>query len=59
MNEEIIFKWEENRIKNLLESIFEKVGRLKLNVTVHSPNRQKFGETTGDALRFAWLGIWV
>ena len=38
MNEEIIFKWDRERIENLLEDIFEKVGRQKVNVTVHWPN---------------------
>ena len=28
-------------IESLLESIFEKVGRQKVNVTVHSPNNTK------------------
>ena len=31
----------EKMIKNLLESVFEKVGREKLNITVHSPNSTK------------------
>ena len=27
MNEEIIFKWNKERIENLLKDVFEKVGR--------------------------------
>lgn len=37
-------------IESLLESIFEKVSRQKIKCTVHSLNRQKFGETASDAL---------
>ena len=36
-------------IESLLESVFEKVNRQKVKCTVHSPNRQKFGEIAGDA----------
>ena len=31
----------EKRIKNLLESVFEKVNRQKVKGTVHSPNSTK------------------
>ena len=37
-------------IESLLESVFEKVSRQKIKCTVHSPNRQKFGEAASDAL---------
>ena len=37
-------------IKSLLESIFEKISKQKIKCTVHSLNRQKFGETASDAL---------
>ena len=38
-------------IKSLLESKFEKISRQKLKCTVYSPDRQKFGEDDGDALK--------
>ena len=31
----------EKMIENLLESIFEKIGRSKLNVNIHCPNSTK------------------
>ena len=40
----------EKMIENLLENVFEKVSRQKVKYTVHSPNRQKFGEAVRDAL---------
>ena len=40
----------DKRIESLLESVFEKVSSQKLKYTVHSPNKQKFGEAAGDAL---------
>ena len=33
MNEEIIFKWDREKIESQLEDVFEKVGRQKVNVT--------------------------
>ena len=36
-------------IESLLKSVFKKVNRQKVKWTVHSPNRQKFEETAGDA----------
>ena len=36
-------------IESLLESVCEKVSRQKVKWIVHSPNRQKFEETAGDA----------
>ena len=41
MNEEIIFKWDGKKIESLLEDIFEKVSRQKVNVTVDCPNSTK------------------
>ena len=41
MNEEIIFKWDGEKIESLLEDIFEKAGREKINVIVDSPNSTK------------------
>ena len=41
MNEEIIFKWDREMMENLLEDIFKKVGKSKVNVTVHCPNNTK------------------
>ena len=38
-------------IESMLESIFEKVSRQKVKCTIHSPNRQKFGEAASDALK--------
>ena len=37
-------------IKSLLEIVFEKVGRQKINVTVTLQTIQKFGKTARDAL---------
>ena len=34
MNEEIIFKWDREKIESQLEDVFEKVGRQKVNVTI-------------------------
>ena len=36
-------------IESLLKSVFKKVNRQKVKWIVHSPNRQKFEETAGDA----------
>ena len=41
----------EKMIESLLESVFEKVSRQKVKCTIHSPNRQNFGEATGDSLK--------
>lgn len=35
MNEEIIFKWDREYDRESVGSIFEKVSKQKLNVTVH------------------------
>ena len=36
-------------IESLLKSVFKKVNRQKVKWIVHSPNKQKFEETAGDA----------
>ena len=41
MNEKIIFKWDREMIENLLEDVFEKVSRQKVNITVHYSNNTK------------------
>lgn len=41
MIENIIFKWDKEKIENLLEGVFDKVSRQKLNVTVHCLNSTK------------------
>ena len=47
-------------IESLLESVFEKVNRQKVKRTVHYPNKQKFEEAAGDALRsFDLWGLYL
>ena len=41
MKEKIIFKRDRERIENLLEDVFEKVSKQKLNVTVYCLNSTK------------------
>ena len=42
-------------IKSLLKSVFEKVSRQKVKCTVHSLNRQKFGEVAKDTQRCCFI----